>query len=311
MSTWDPFEPVPEVVGDRYRLGAVLGEGGAAVVYEATDEQTGTAIALKLVRAPALSKPLRFMAEMRDMARIDHPRVVRVLDAGRTGGHYWLAMERMSNGSLQNVVQRDGPLPPFRALELCYQVLQGLHAVHAAQLVHRDVKPHNVLLDDTRSARLTDFGLARHIDGDVPWKTRTGESLGTPTYRAPEQARSPAAAGREADIYGTGALLYFLVTGRKPGFFYLMDPTEFAQATAGLPEPIVRILRKATAHLPEERYRTALEMASACASAADALPDRGSREPVASEWIRWFDQPRAPVRRSLWDRFSTWARSLF
>src|SRR5262245_11717599 len=101
MSTWDPFEPVPEVIGDRYRLGAILGEGGASVVYEATDERDGTLIALKLVRAPALTKPLRFLAEMRDMARIDHPRVVRVLDAGKTGGHYWLAMERMPHGSLQ------------------------------------------------------------------------------------------------------------------------------------------------------------------------------------------------------------------
>jgi len=309
MSTWDPFEPVPEVVGDRYRLGTPLGEGGAAVVFEATDERTGAVVALKLVRAPALTKPLRFLAEMRDMARIDHPRVVRVLDAGKTGGHYWLAMERMRNGSLQQIVARDGPLAPFRALELCYQVLQGLHAVHGAQLVHRDVKPHNVLLDDAGSARLTDFGLARHIDGDVPWKTRTGESLGTPTYRAPEQARSPAAAGREADIYGTGALLYFLVTGKKPGFFYLMDPAEFARETTGVPEPVARIVRRATAHLPEERYRTALEMASACATAADALPDRGARLPVASEWIRWFDRPRDPPRRSLWGRLTDWART--
>src|SRR5688572_27326600 len=162
-STWDPFEPVPEVLGDRYRLGEVLGEGGAGVVYAATDEQTGTSVAIKLVQAPALSKPVRFLAEMRDMVRLEHPRVVRILDAGKAGGYYWLAMQRMTNGSLQEIVARDGPLEPFRALALTYQVLQGLHAVHMAQLIHRDVKPHNVLLDEHGDARITDFGLARHV----------------------------------------------------------------------------------------------------------------------------------------------------
>jgi serine/threonine protein kinase len=283
MSTWDPFEPVPEVVGDRYRLDVVLGEGGAGIVYAATDTSTGTGVAIKLVQAPALSKPVRFLAEMRDMARLDHPRIVRLLDAGKTG---------------------DGRLDPFRALELTYQILQGLHAVHAAQLIHRDVKPHNVLLDDAGNAHLTDFGLARHVGGDVPWRTRTGESLGSPTYRSPEQTRNPAEAGREADVYGVGGTLYFLVTGRKPGYFYMLHESEYAREMAGLDPAIAAIVRKATATLPEERYRTAIEMASACAFAADGLPGRTGKPPVARTWIASFES--AGPTPTWWGRLTGW-----
>jgi serine/threonine-protein kinase len=303
-STWDPFEPVPEVVGDRYRLGDVLGEGGAGIVYTATDEQTGASVAIKLVQAPALSKPVRFLAEMRDMVRLEHPRVVRILDAGKTGGYYWLAMQRMTNGSLQAIVERDGPLEPFRALALTYQVLQGLHAVHMAQLIHRDVKPHNVLLDEDGDARITDFGLARHVDGDVPWRTRTGESLGSPTYRSPEQARNPAEAGREADVYGAGGLLYYLVSGRKPGYFYMLAPNEYDRETAHIDRGVAAVVRKAMANLPEDRYRTALEMASACAAAADGLPGRAHEPPVASVWVRDFESTGTPP--GWWRRVTGW-----
>src|SRR5262249_9704251 len=161
--------------------------------------------------------------------RIHHPRVVRVLDAGHDGTYYFAVMEFMPGGSLKDLVMRDGPLPAARALELEYQVLQGLHAVHAASLVHRDVKPHNVVLDAQGEVKITDFGLARHAPGDVPWRTRTGEALGSPTYRAPEQERTPGAAGREADIFGAGGLLWFLVTGERPKAFYMLNDEEYQE----------------------------------------------------------------------------------
>jgi eukaryotic-like serine/threonine-protein kinase len=302
MSTWDPFEDRPAVLGERYRIESVLGEGGSGCVYEATDTKSGAHVAVKLVEAPALQAPLRFLAEARDMARLKHPRVVRVLDAGRDGSWYWMTMELMRGGSLKQKVEAEGPLAPSDALTRIYEVLQGLHAVHAASLVHRDVKPHNVLLDDDGHARLTDFGLARHEAGDVPWKTRTGESLGSPTYRAPEQARNPGAAGREADIYGTGAVLYFVVTGRRPTFFYMMDDGEFAKETANVCGPIAEVVRRAMSHLPEERYRTAFEMAAAVAAAMDALPERSQVPRVSEAWTRNFERVEVPPE-GLWGRF--------
>ena len=301
MSTWDPFEDRPAVLGDRYRIESVLGEGGSGCVYEATDAKTRGRVALKLVEAPALKAPLRFLAEARDMARLRHPRVVRVLDAGRDGSWYWMVMELMRGGSLKQRVEAEGPLAPADALQRMYEVLQGLHAVHAASLVHRDVKPHNVLLDDKGQARLTDFGLARHEAGDVPWKTRTGESLGSPAYRAPEQTRNPAGAGREADIYGTGAVLYFVSTGRRPTFFYMMDDAEFARETEGVPPSIAAVVRRAMSHLPDERYRTAFEMAAALGQAMDALPDR--KGPLVAEtWTRNFERITTPSG-GIWRRF--------
>lgn len=303
MSDWDPFEQRPDEVGGRYRLGELLGEGGAGAVYRAVD-QTGQEIAVKLVETPALTKPLRFIAEARDMARLRHPRVVRVLDAGKDGRFYWLAMELMRGGSLKQVIEREGALPPERALRLIFEVLQGVSAIHAASLVHRDLKPHNVLLDDQGHARITDFGLARHEAGDVPWKTRTGESLGSPSYRAPEQARNPAGAGREADVYGVGGVLYFATAGKRPTFFYMMDDAEFAKETAGVPAPIAAIVRRAMAHLPEERYRTAFEMACAVAAAVDELPERAGKPPLGPGWLRDFEIRSPP--EGLWNRVRSW-----
>lgn len=300
MPGWDPFDSRPDRVGGRYLLGDVLGEGGSGCVFRATDEKTGAAVAVKVVEAPALHRPLRFLAEARDMARLKHPRVVRVLDAGNDGQWYFAVMELMPGGSLKDLVTRDGPLPAAKALELEYQLLQGLHAVHGASLVHRDVKPHNIVLDERGCVKLTDFGLARHAPGDVPWRTRTGEALGSPTYRAPEQERTPGAAGREADIYGAGGLLWFLLTGERPRAFYMLNDEEYGQYTSRLPAEVAAIIRKAMAFRPEDRYRTAHEMAGAVSRAYDTLPERQGTPPMAVRWMRTFDDPDRS--KPLWSR---------
>lgn len=307
MVGWDPFNDLPEIIGGRYRIADLLGEGGAGRVYRATDEQNHVDVACKLVEAPALKRPLRFLAEARDMARLDHPRIVRVLDAGRDGHWYWMVMELLTGGSLKDQIAATGPLDPETALEMTYRLLQGLHAVHSASLVHRDIKPHNVLLDASGSPKLTDFGLARHEAGDVPWKTRTGESLGSPSYRAPEQAVTAAAAGREADVYGLGGVLFFMITGARPSLFYGMNDEEYADAAGLVPAGIAAIVRKATSYRPEERYRSAAEMTSAVARAYDALPERAGKPPVADRWVRELETIDVP--RGLWGRLRTWFSS--
>lgn len=285
------MESRPDVIAGRYQLGDLLGEGGSGCVFRAIDRKGGAEVAVKLVQAPELHRPLRFLAEARDMSRIQHPRVVRVLDAGHDGTYYFAVMEFMPGGSLKDLVTRDGPLPATRALELEYQLLQGLHAVHAASLVHRDVKPHNVVLDADGRLKLTDFGLARHAPGEVPWRTRTGEALGSPTYRAPEQERTPGAAGREADIFGAGGLLWFLVTGERPKAFYMLNDEEYAQQTHAIPGPVAEVIRTAMAFSPDQRYRTAHAMAAAVAHAYDQLPERAGQAPVSVRWMREFEEP--------------------
>lgn len=306
MVGWDPFDELPQVIGGRYRIADLLGEGGAGRVYRARDEEKGTDVAVKLVEAPALQRPLRFLAEARDMARIRHPRVVRVLDAGRAGNWYWMVMELMAGGSLKDRIAAEGPLDPGPALEMTYRVLQGLHVVHSASLVHRDIKPHNVLLDGSGQPKLTDFGLARHEAGDVPWKTRTGESLGSPSYRAPEQALSPSGAGREADVYGLGGVLFFMVTGARPPLLYGLNDDEYADLTGAIPASVATVVRKATGYRAEERYRSALEMASAVALAYDALPERMGKPSVADRWVRDFE--KVDPEAGMWGRLQSWLK---
>jgi serine/threonine protein kinase len=296
----DLFAPPPELLGERYRLGDKLGSGGSGVVHIATDEQTGDEVAVKMVEAPSVQRPLRFLAEARDMARIRHPRVVRVFDAGKTGHWYWTVMELMRGGSLRERVASDGPMAPDRALLQTFRILQGVSVVHNASLVHRDIKPHNVLLDEHDRPKITDFGLARHAPGDVPWKTRTGESLGSPSYRAPEQTDNPGAAGREADVYGTGAVLYWMLTAERPPVFYAMSDEEFLLATRGIPSSIGEIVRRATAYRPHERYRTAFEMAAAVARTYDALPERVGHPPMASRWLADFESTEVEDRPPSW-----------
>ncbi len=293
------------MLGERYRILSTIGSGGSAVVYRAHDERESRDVAAKLVEAPALRRPVRFMAEVRDMAQLRHPRIVPVLDAGSEAQHYWMIMPLMRRGSLKDVVSQGGTMAPERALHTVFQVLQGLHAVHSASLIHRDIKPHNVLLDKQGAAYLTDFGLARHLKGDVPYKTLPEESLGSPSYRAPEQARSASSAGREADLYGIGGMLYWVLTGKRPGFFYMMEEDELTDALRQVPDSVRPVIRTATQFKPEARYRTSREMAGAVACAYDGLPNRDGG-PVSAAWMARFETDDSD--HGLLSRLGRWLR---
>ncbi|WP_438872639.1 protein kinase domain-containing protein [Paractinoplanes pyxinae] len=210
----------PLVVADRYRLVAPLGQGGMGRVWRATDVVLHREVAIKeLVPPPGLTAAERqemrerSLREARAIARLNNINVVRVFDVLRTDADPWIVMEYVPSRSLQDTLAADGPFSPVRAAEIGLGVLNALRAAHRAGVVHRDVKPGNVLIGAEGRVVLTDFGLAT-VPGD-PNVTRTGLVLGSPAYIAPERARD-GSAGPAADLWSLGATLYAAVEGASP-----------------------------------------------------------------------------------------------
>ncbi|MEZ4235114.1 MAG: serine/threonine-protein kinase [Myxococcota bacterium] len=291
---------VPRIVAGRYEIGQAVGAGSSGTVFVAVDLETGERCAIKIREARNGERPVRFIAEARDMQRLRHPRLVPVLDYGEDEERYWYTMPLYARGCLRDRVKRGGPLGPDKALDWIFQVLEGLHAVHEAGLVHRDVKPHNVLVSDDDHALLADFGLARHVHGGVDYRTRTDQSMGTPNYRAPEQATDAASVDARADIYGVGATLYFLVTAKRPGFLCMVDRDDPVMAT--VPEPLRDFILKCMALDPANRYPNA----RSCAVDVAALADHyASDAPVGAAWMKRLD---AMSKQGWLDRIWSWMR---
>ncbi|HXF21891.1 MAG TPA: protein kinase [Streptosporangiaceae bacterium] len=208
------------LVAGRYRLVSALGSGGVGRVWLAQDELLGRAVAIKEFSPPAelgeaeremlLQRSLR---EAKTAARLSHPNVVTIYDAVEDGGRPWIVMEMIPARSLRDLVRDHGPVEPHQAAGIGLQVLAALRAAHALGITHRDVKPANVLIDNTGRAVLADFGIA-HTAGS-PTLTRTGMLVGSPSYIAPERAHGDHG-GPESDLWSLGATLYAVVEGRPP-----------------------------------------------------------------------------------------------
>src|SRR3954470_6815060 len=251
----------PAVVADRYRLIAPLGQGGMGRVWRATDVVLHRDVAIKeLVPPPGLTAGERqemrerSLREARAIARLNNVNVVRVFDVLRTDADPWIVMEYVASRSLHDTLASDGPFTPVRAAEIGLGVLGALRAAHRAGVVHRDVKPGNVLIGADGRVVLTDFGLAT-VPGD-PNVTRTGLVLGSPAYIAPERARD-GTAGPAADLWSLGATLYAAVEGSSPFARPSAIATLAALATenppparnAGPLKPVLNgLLRKDPAH---------------------------------------------------------------
>jgi YVTN family beta-propeller protein len=253
-----------------YRIEELLGRGGMGVVYRAYDPRLKRSVALKLI-APELAGDERFrerfLAETEVAASLEHPNVVPIHDAGELDGRLYLAMRHVHGNDLKTLLAREGPLEPKRALALCAQVAGALDAAHACGLVHRDVKPSNVLLDQEEHVYLADFGLTRRIaeGGGL------GHSLGTPAYAAPEQIRGDEVDGR-ADVYSLGCLLYECLAGEPP----FRRDSELATLWAQLNDPPPKlpthpaldpVFAKALSKDPQERYGSCRELVEAAAEA--------------------------------------------
>jgi eukaryotic-like serine/threonine-protein kinase len=206
----------PETVIDqRYSIVSRIGSGGMADVYCAQDLQLGRKVALKLLyRRFAEDGEFveRFKREASAAAGLQHPNVVGVYDRGEWDGTYYIAMEYLEGRSLKQILQDEGPLPPERAIDVVEQILRAARFAHQRGVIHRDIKPHNVILDGEGRAKVTDFGIARAGASDM---TETGSIMGTAQYLSPEQAQGHAVSA-QSDLYAIGIVLYELLTGRVP-----------------------------------------------------------------------------------------------
>lgn len=210
----DPTRAIPAaaVIGGRYRLDLLVGRGGTAEVWQATDTSLDRVVALKLVTVAHDESSARAADEARTLARLSHPSLVQVYDAGTdTSGRPWVVMEYVDGETLADAIRR-GPLPVRRVNEIGLAVAEALEHVHSAGLVHRDVKPANVLMGRGGATKLTDFGIARLVDAAKV--TSTGLMVGTASYLAPEQV-SGEPVGPACDVYALGLVLLEALTGRR------------------------------------------------------------------------------------------------
>jgi eukaryotic-like serine/threonine-protein kinase len=210
-------EAAPPSVGP-YDLLAKVGEGSMGTVYRGRHRDTGAIVAVKVMNASLPSNPVllkRFEQEFRAASRLDHPNIVRALDYGDSGTSPYLVMEFVEGESLGQKLERDGPMAEADAVRLIAQVARGLRRAHKEGLIHRDVKPDNILITPDGTAKLADLGLAREIGTDLNL-TKMGRGLGTPHYMAPEQFRDAKNADARCDLYSLAATLYVVLTGQLP-----------------------------------------------------------------------------------------------
>ena len=210
-----PQIPRDTMVDGRYRIIERIGSGGMADVYCAEDTQLGRKVALKLLYrrfAEDAEFVERFRREASSAAGLQHPNVVQVFDRGAWDGTYYIAMEFLEGRNLKEVVREHGALDPALAVDLVIQILKAARFAHRRGIVHRDIKPHNVIVDDEGRAKVTDFGIARAGASDM---TETGSIMGTAQYLSPEQAQGHPVDAR-TDLYSIGIVLYELLTGTLP-----------------------------------------------------------------------------------------------
>jgi len=264
----------PDLLGEsrlgEFRLVREIGRGGMGIVYEAEQEPLGRRVALKVLPAgAALDERLsiRFLKEARAAARLDHPGIVHVFTSGRAQGVLYFAMELIEGRSLAELVA-GGPMDPDAAARIAAEVARALDHAHRSGLVHRDVKPENILLGPDGRARITDFGLVH--EASAASFTLSHHVLGTPAFIAPEQAIGGPVDPR-SDVYGLGAVLYNLLTGRAPyagelpsvvlGRVLTSAPEPILSLAPDLPRALVAICERAMARKSEDRYPTALALA--------------------------------------------------
>jgi eukaryotic-like serine/threonine-protein kinase len=290
----------PETIIDgRYRVISRLGSGGMADVYLAQDQLLGREVAVKVLHhhfAEDQEFVERFRREASSAAALSHPNIVGIFDRGEWNGTYYIAMEYVAGRSLKTIVREQGPLEPALAIDIVIQILRAARFAHRRGVIHRDLKPHNVIIDEEGRARVTDFGIARAGASDM---TLTGSIMGTAQYLSPEQAQGYAVSDA-SDLYSVGVILYELLTGVVPFEGETAVAIAFKQVSAtprppselnpALPHSLDGVVLRALAKDPAERYSSADELIAALQREREALPAYSSA-PVAGV----YEVPPAPV----------------
>ncbi|HJW58036.1 MAG TPA: Stk1 family PASTA domain-containing Ser/Thr kinase [Actinomycetota bacterium] len=260
----------PHVLLDRYEVGRLLGAGGMAEVFEGRDRLLARRVAIKVLQAQFARDPsflIRFKREAQAAASLSHPNIVGVYDTGTEDGTHFIVMEYVEGRTLKDVIRAEGPLYPERAAEICADVCSALIAAHARGLIHRDIKPGNVMLTPEGKVKVMDFGIARATTSETI--TQTAAVVGTAQYISPEQAQGQTVDYR-SDLYSVGCCLYEMLTGTVPftgatpvaiAYRHVReDPTPPRMLNPDVPAPLEAICLKAMAKLPDNRYQTAAEM---------------------------------------------------
>lgn len=262
-------EQEQRVLGDRYEIHQRLARGGMAQVYLARDRTLDRPVAVKELAPEFATDPSfveRFRREAQAAANLSHPNIVGVFDWGTQDGTYFIVMEYIDGPSLSQVIRRDGPLHPRRAAEIGGEVAAALGFAHSRGVVHRDVKPGNVLLTATGQSKVTDFGIARALSSPDDDLTQAGSVMGTATYFSPEQAQGLPVDPR-SDLYSLGVVIYEMVTGRTPfsgdtplaiAYRHVQDqPAPPSTIVPDIPVGLEAIIMKLLQKRPDDRYPTA------------------------------------------------------
>ena len=263
------------ILAGRYELQDKIGEGGMAVVFKARDRLLSRFVAIKILR-PEYTKDAMFIESFRRESQIAaglvHPNIVNVYDVGKEGNIYYIVMELIEGRPLSDIIKEEGPLDPYRAADIAKQVASALSMAHKHQLIHRDVKPHNIMITQDGTAKITDFGIAKAVTGGTLVGEQQEAVMGSVHYFSPEQARG-AYVDEKSDIYSLGIVLYEMLTGKVPfdgdtavavAVKHMNEEmTPPSELNPDIPQDLEEIVMKATNKLQTGRYRSADEMITA------------------------------------------------
>lgn len=283
----------------RYRINKILGKGSMGVVYLAHDPQIDRSVALKVLREDRLTSAdfvNRFMLEARAIGRLSHPGIVLVYDVGEDQGSIYIAMEFVEGEPLSDLLQRAG-LDFERTIDIGIQVAEILDYAHARGIVHRDVKPSNLMLKPDGTIKITDFGIAHMDDPSAGQQTQDGEILGTPAYMSPEQVMGQPVDGR-SDLFSLGVILYELSTGERPFKGQSIGtilrsiteetPVEPLKLHPFIPTDLSRVIMKCLSKRPEGRFSTGVELAAALKACPVERAGKGSERSSKKRRLRRF-----------------------
>ena len=301
---------VPALLGDRYEIEVEIGAGAFATTYRGHDRRLDRTVAIKVLsreyaRDPSYAQ--RFEREAQTAASISHGNVVDVYDFGQQGDTLYIVMQYVAGEDLKHLITREGPLSPDRARDIAIQILDGLDAIHRAGIIHRDIKPQNILIGADGRARVADFGIAQiELDSGL---TTAGTTIGTAAYMAPEQAEGGRTTA-ETDLYAVGVVLYEMLTGAlpfsAPTAMALMlahiqqQPVPPSQRVRGrtVPPDLDGIVMQAMAKSPQDRFRSAAAMMQALRGVRATARGQEPTMPLASPRSGTTRLPAGPPARA-------------